>query len=95
MNFVLLSPPSQHGGLSGRARADVALVTVQQAVPDPHVRPRGGVAQLSLTHPTLKAVNMEVQTQCLYDHGGPFSQRLPTAGAELLPTHRPVGGWRQ
>lgn len=47
------------GDTEGRltARADVALVTVQQAVPDPHVRPRGGVAQLSLTHPTLENRN--------------------------------------
>lgn len=36
------------------AGADVALVAVEEAVSDPDVRPRGRVAQLSLTHPTLE-----------------------------------------
>lgn len=41
------------GAATLTARADVALVAVEEAVPDPHVRPRGGVAQLPLAHPTL------------------------------------------
>lgn len=36
------------------AGADVALVAVEEAVSDPDVRPRGRVAQLSLTHSTLE-----------------------------------------
>lgn len=36
------------------ARADVALVAVEETVPDPHVRPRGGVAQLPLADPALR-----------------------------------------
>lgn len=36
----------------------------------------------------LKAVNVEVKTECLYDHCCPLPQRLATAGAQLLPTDR-------
>lgn len=38
------SGASQRGWLSSRAGADVALVAVEEAVSDPHVRPRGRVA---------------------------------------------------
>lgn len=41
------------GAATLTARADVALVAVEETVPDPHVRPRGRVAQLPLAHPTL------------------------------------------
>lgn len=34
----------------------------------------------------LEAVDVEVKPEGLYDHGRPLPQRLPTAGAQLLPT---------
>lgn len=78
---------SQRGGLTGGAGADVTLVTVEESVPDPDVCPCGGVPQLSLTHPTLKALDMKVQTEALDDHGCPLAQWLTTAGAQLLTTN--------
>lgn len=44
MNFVLFCRASQCGWLSGRARTDVALVAVEEAVPDSDVGPCGGIA---------------------------------------------------
>lgn len=40
----------------------------------------------------LKARDVEVEAEGLYDHGCSLPQRLATAGAQLLPTHRPTGG---
>lgn len=38
----------------------------------------------------LKALNVEVETEGLYDHGRSLPQWLPTAGAQLLPTDGPA-----
>ena len=40
----------------------------------------------------LEAVDVEVEAEGLDDHGRSLPQRLPTAGAQLLPTDRPAGG---
>lgn len=39
----------------------------------------------------LKAVNVEVETEGLYDHRCPLPQRVPTAGTQLFTTNRPTG----
>lgn len=38
----------------------------------------------------LKAVNVEVEAEGLYDHGGPLPQRMPAAGTQLFPTDTPT-----
>lgn len=81
---------SQGGGLTSGARADIALMTVEQTVPDPHVCSCAGVAQLTLTDPTLKALDVEVKAESLYNHGGSFTKRMTTTGTQFLPTDRPV-----
>lgn len=40
----------------------------------------------------LKALNVEVETEGLYDHGSALPQRLATAGAQLLPADGPAAG---
>lgn len=52
---------SQGGGLPCRAWADVALMTVEKAITDPDVCACGCVSKLSLTNPTLKALDVEVE----------------------------------
>lgn len=69
-------------------------MAVEEAVPNPHVCPRGGVTQLPLTDPTLKALDVEVKAEGLNDHGRPFAQRVAATGAQLLTAHRPVWRWR-
>lgn len=39
----------------------------------------------------LKAVNVEVEAEGLYDHRCPLPQRMPTAGTQLFTTNRPTG----
>lgn len=39
----------------------------------------------------LKAVDVEVETEGLYDHCCSFTQRMPTAGTQLFTTNRPTG----
>lgn len=39
----------------------------------------------------LKAVDVEVETEGLYDHRCPLPQRVPTAGTQLFTTNRPTG----
>lgn len=39
----------------------------------------------------LKAVNVEVETEGLYDHCCPLPQRMPTTGTQLFTTDRPTG----
>lgn len=50
------------------AGADVALVAVEKAVPDPDICPSRGVAQLSLTHPTLKRLTQTETALSLRTH---------------------------
>lgn len=50
------------------AGADVALVAVEKAVPDPNICPSRGVAQLSLTHPTLKRLTQTETALSLRTH---------------------------
>lgn len=39
----------------------------------------------------LKAVDVEVEAEGLYDHRCPLPQRVPTAGTQLFTTNRPTG----
>lgn len=65
-------------------------MAVEETVPDPHICSCAGVAQLALTDPTLKALNVEVKAESLYDHGGTFAKWVTTTGTQFLPTDRPV-----
>lgn len=82
---------SQCSWLSSSPGSDVAIVAVQKAISDPDIRATRCISQLALANPTPEALNMEIKTECLNNHGSSFSKRETTGRTKLLPADRPVG----